>query len=168
MSQKDDLQYQEEIEAYLRQRPDILDLPAIQVYSKTLQMLNDREEEGHYQELKSLLSEHGQTFSTEELRTLYNYVLNFCIQKINSGESHYYREILDHDSEHTSSLVGMGNNAWARNDMRQAREFYLEAYRVDPTNYVASYNLSLIYRRLGDSERARHFENIARRLNVKP
>ena len=87
--------FMEEIRAYLDGRPEIMAMPVVQVYCKTLQMLNAREEETNYQELKSMLHAHGHAFSTEELRTLYNYVLNYCIQKINSGESHYYREILD-------------------------------------------------------------------------
>jgi tetratricopeptide (TPR) repeat protein len=81
-----------------------------------------------------------------------------------TNSEHSYREILDRDPQHSSAWVGMGNNAWARNDMQRAIEFYLKAYDANPNNYVASYNLSIAYQKLGNYEQAQYFENIARRL----
>jgi tetratricopeptide (TPR) repeat protein len=48
--------------------------------------------------------------------------------------------------------------------MQRAIEFYLKAYDANPNNYVASYNLSIAYQKLGNYEQAQYFENIARRL----
>jgi tetratricopeptide (TPR) repeat protein len=79
-----------------------------------------------------------------------------------------YRLILDRKPGHSSAWVGMGNNAWARNDMPQAIKFYLEAYEADPSNHAASYNLAMAYRKAGNVEQALHFDNIARRLQEEP
>ncbi len=76
--------------------------PALSIYYKTLQMLEashhedkDNESEFHFKELKKQLSENLNLFPVEELRVLYLYLQNYCIYKINSGQSTYYQEILD-------------------------------------------------------------------------
>ena len=69
--------------------------PALQVYFKTLQMLQGKGEKTYYFEMKKLLKEHYLLFPKDELFTLYNYALNFCIKKINSGEEAFYKEILE-------------------------------------------------------------------------
>ena len=101
---------------------------------------------------------------SRQLQYLENAAVLFGQQGGITNSEHYYREILNRDSRHSSAWVGMGNNAWARNDLQQAIEFYLKAYETNPKNYVASYNLSLAYQKLGNFEQARYFENIARRL----
>jgi tetratricopeptide (TPR) repeat protein len=81
-----------------------------------------------------------------------------------ANSENYYREILQRAPRRSSAWVGLGNNALARRDSRQALEFYLNAYQADPANFVASYNLALVYRNLDEMERAAYFENIYRRL----
>ncbi len=68
--------------------------PALQVYHKTYQMLTTNAEV-HYRELKALLAANMSLFLRQELNILYRYVLNFCVRKINFGDSRYYREILE-------------------------------------------------------------------------
>lgn len=70
-------------------------LPVLQVYYAAFQMLQTEAEEAHYYQLKNLLQEHLHLFPQAELRVLYNFALNFCVKKINSGLTTYYREILD-------------------------------------------------------------------------
>ncbi len=77
---------------------------------------------------------------------------------------YYYREILKSDPQRSSAWVGLGNNALARQDNQQAIEFFKKAFQADPKNFIAPYNLALTYRRIGNLERARYFENIARQL----
>lgn len=69
--------------------------PALQIYFKTFQMLEGKGEESFYFDLKKSLVEHYRIFPKEELFTLYNYALNFCIKKINSGQDAFYQEILE-------------------------------------------------------------------------
>jgi tetratricopeptide (TPR) repeat protein len=83
-----------------------------------------------------------------------------------ANSERYYQEILQHDPQRSSAWVGLGNNALARRDPQQALKFYHNAYQADPSNFIASYNLALVYRGLGDGQRAAYFENIARRLQA--
>lgn len=85
----------EEIIKEYEARPNLSEQPAIQVYYKTLEMLQQQDETIHYYELKALLDQHWQLFPARELRILYHYALNYGVKKINSGQRQFYREILE-------------------------------------------------------------------------
>lgn len=85
----------EEIRAFCSSNKDLLQVPVLSVYFHTLQMLENRESPRFYHQLKQDLKNYGDQFPAEELRTLYNYALNYCIQKINSGSNAFYRETLE-------------------------------------------------------------------------
>lgn len=70
-------------------------IPALFIYYNVLQMLQEEENENHYQKLKKALNDHADLFPKPELWTLYKYASNYCIKKINSGKSRYYKEFLD-------------------------------------------------------------------------
>jgi hypothetical protein len=70
-------------------------IPSITVYYQVLQMLQNSEESKYYQQLKMHLAKNVEKFPNEELRTLYDYARNYCIRKINSGETIFYKEILN-------------------------------------------------------------------------
>lgn len=82
------------LEEYQRQQSWQED-PVVQLYYTALQMLQQREDPNHYHQLKALMQTNAQLLPEGEARNLYNYALNFTIQKINSGESQYYREALE-------------------------------------------------------------------------
>jgi hypothetical protein len=83
--------YLEELISLLPARPALAQEPAIQIYSCTLMMLQSGQAE-HYQQLFALMQEHRGALAAAERHTLYHYLLNYCIRRINSGDSHYYRE----------------------------------------------------------------------------
>ena len=85
----------DEILVFCEKNKHLENYPALQVYFKTFQMLQGEGEESHYFDLKKLLEKHYTIFPKEELFTLYNYALNFCIKKINSGQEFFYQEILE-------------------------------------------------------------------------
>jgi len=62
----------------------------------------------------------------------------------------------------SKSWVGLGNIALARRQFEPALEFYLKAYQFNPRSYVALYNLALVYRAMGNIEKAVYYENKAR------
>ncbi len=68
--------------------------PAILIYYTTLKMLMEPKAADHYQALKKLLQDHPEIFNKDELRTIYNFALNFCVRQINSGFVDYYEEVL--------------------------------------------------------------------------
>jgi tetratricopeptide (TPR) repeat protein len=76
----------------------------------------------------------------------------------------YYQQIVQRDPQRSSAWVGLGNNALARGQLTQARDYYLRAYQANTNNPVASYNLALVYQRLGDRQQARRFQLITQRL----
>ena len=69
--------------------------PAVTVYYQVLQMLNNQDNTTYYHQLKATLADNLSYFPNEELRTLYDYVRNYCIRKINNGATDYYEEILN-------------------------------------------------------------------------
>ncbi len=84
-----------EIIAEYKARPELFSQPALQVYYKTLEMLQQQDQTEHYYQLKNLLNQHWPLFPSQELRTLYHYALNYGVKKINSGRREFYREILE-------------------------------------------------------------------------
>ncbi len=66
--------------------------PVISIYFLCLKMLSHREAVD-FQQLLDSLKESNQFFPEAEIRILYGYLLNFCISKINNGESLYYQKI---------------------------------------------------------------------------
>ena len=66
----------------------------------------------------------------------------------------YYKKVLELTPNRSSAWVGLGNNAWAREDFPAALNAYLTAERADSTNYEAIYNSALVYGRLGNQSKA--------------
>ena len=72
-----------------------------------------------------------------------------------------YQQVTHRAPQRSSAWVGLGNNALAKGDQQQALTFYQRAYTVDPNNRIASYNLALVYRQMGNLERAAYFQRRA-------
>ena len=80
---------------YHQNQAQFENIPSITVYYQVLKMLENQDNSEHYHQLKSTLAQNLAYFPNEELRTLYDYARNYCIRKINSGETGYYQEILN-------------------------------------------------------------------------
>ncbi len=63
-----------------------------------------------------------------------------------------FEKVLDLDPNFPEALVGLGNIAWFRGDLLSASGYYERALAVNPSNDVASYNLSLIRQALGNEK----------------
>jgi len=72
-----------------------LQLPIIQSYHQVYKTLKEPDEEQHFVLLKDMLTKFNNDFPKEEATSLYRYAQNYCIGKINKGESHYMRELFD-------------------------------------------------------------------------
>ncbi|MCP4443600.1 MAG: hypothetical protein GY810_32250, partial [Aureispira sp.] len=68
--------------------------PSIAIYYAILQMLRTHTDED-YQTVKTILAQNLNQFSSIELKSMYDYAINFCIQKLNTGQTNYYREFFD-------------------------------------------------------------------------
>ena len=71
------------------------DTPSISIYYQILKTLLDRDNGEEYKKLHELLLKNSHVFQLPELHDMYNALLNFCIRKINGGDSAYLREMFD-------------------------------------------------------------------------
>lgn len=152
-------------------------LPVFEVYRKTLLMLQNEGDERHYFELKELLSEHLSAIPNDELNTLYQYALNYCIRQINSGQTRYYPEILDlyrvllerriifrnGSLSHwtykniITVAIRLGEFNWAETFIHQYRNHLQE----DVRHNAFAYNIaSLCYARKDYAAALRHLHNV--------
>lgn len=68
--------------------------PAVKAYYLVLNLLQKPEEEQHFHALKDMLAQSKPYFEANELRALYLYLMNYCIDsKINKGFSRYFEEL---------------------------------------------------------------------------
>lgn len=67
--------------------------PAILIYYQILLTLQESDREEHYFTLVDLLKNHSVRIRKNELRAMYDYAQNYCIKKINSGNTRYLDEI---------------------------------------------------------------------------
>jgi len=70
-------------------------VPAIQIYYRVYKTLTESENESHFYELGKLLDKHGALFLDSELRDLYQYLMNYCIKKINIGEAKWISQLFN-------------------------------------------------------------------------
>jgi len=70
--------------------------PNIEIYHTTALMLLNPKDESLFQLLKNLLNKNGNIFPQPELKSLYIYLINYCIDtKINNGQTEYFRELFE-------------------------------------------------------------------------
>ena len=72
-----------------------LHYPAIAVYFHILLMLKEPEEIKHFNALKEDIGRHVKVFPKDEQLSIYGYLRNYCIRKVNSGGTVFYSELLD-------------------------------------------------------------------------
>ncbi len=69
-------------------------VPAIAIYHSILLTLTESDNENHFLRLKKLLNEHAGRFPVTEAKDMYTFAQNYCIKRINKGQSDYLHEIL--------------------------------------------------------------------------
>ena len=71
------------------------DVPVIAIYFRIFMTITEPDEKQNFHELKELLHIHESLFRRDELRDMYQYLMNYCIKKINQGDSDYVRQLLE-------------------------------------------------------------------------
>jgi len=69
--------------------------PAIETYLHCYRMMRNPEDETHFQAFKNRLLAGGGTFSSEEMHGLFIWAINYCVRRLNAGDKHYFREVMD-------------------------------------------------------------------------
>lgn len=75
--------------------PTYRDQPAVAVYYFVYLALSQPDEEQHFADLLAHLQQYRNAFPEAEARELYNYARNYCILKINRGQTRYLAELVD-------------------------------------------------------------------------
>ncbi|MEO5569439.1 MAG: hypothetical protein ABIT08_05150, partial [Bacteroidia bacterium] len=73
------------------------EIPVVQIYYSILLTLTEPEEEKYLVHLEKLLIKHASLFPPAELNDMYQYVKNYCVKKINHGNSDYIRRLFEID-----------------------------------------------------------------------
>ncbi len=75
--------------------PHSAEIGAIQLYHYILLTLIEPDNKEHYQVLKTLLQQYHSCFSGTETRDLYGFAQNYCIKKINGGDTGFLSELFE-------------------------------------------------------------------------
>lgn len=67
---------------------------AINIYVALAQLLQASDDDHAFPQLEQQLENYPDALPPEEKRTVYNFLLNYCVQRINLGETHYYQKVL--------------------------------------------------------------------------
>lgn len=74
---------------------NLLEIPAISLYYYCYFALTQPQEEQYFQTLKAQIFSYGHHFPATEIRDLYLLAINYCIKRLNEGNTSYFREGLD-------------------------------------------------------------------------
>lgn len=63
--------------------------PLIELYFTIFQALLDEDERAHFDRLEAMLARHSSSISSESLKDIYLFAINYCARKIRQGEEEY-------------------------------------------------------------------------------
>lgn len=90
----DSLAWTPEMDSILA-RHDLQRAPAIGIWYNCLKMLDNPASREYFTRFKSLLLEQDQLFDAEEIKDLHLFALNYCIRKVNEGDTAFFHDIMD-------------------------------------------------------------------------
>jgi hypothetical protein len=69
--------------------------PGIEIYYRILETHTDFENEDNFTILRSLIKENSYLFETSEAKSMYEWLINFCVYKLNRGYMEYVHQLFD-------------------------------------------------------------------------
>ncbi|MCB0522855.1 MAG: hypothetical protein H6577_07085 [Lewinellaceae bacterium] len=72
--------------------PAYLEIPAIAIYYFSFKAISEKTNKEFFQKLKEQILLHGDLFPTEEIRVIYLLAINYCIGRMNEGDSDFVNE----------------------------------------------------------------------------
>jgi len=84
----------EALKAHLAQH-DYQNVPPVAAYSRLLMVLTEGDDGAHFQLLKALVHDSDQHFSKTEVKDLYYFAINFCINKFRQGGKEYAEDLVE-------------------------------------------------------------------------
>ncbi len=133
----------EEIMNHIRHNP--LDyVPAAKIYYNIILTLTESENIIHYNNLLQLLRDHYTLFSKEEIFDMYVYAKNYCVRKINHGDTEYIKELFDLYKVMLRDKIIFKDNQLSEFDYKNIVYLGLRSEEFDwVKNFIAKYNDSL-------------------------
>lgn len=122
-------------------------VPTIQIYYQTYQALT-KGDEANYNSLKSLILVHFKSFPLSEIRDIILLAINFCIKKLNSGESEFLKEIFEWYKLGLQENIFIFNNELSRFTYNNITLAGLKLEEYDWTkNFIETYKnkIEIIY-----------------------
>lgn len=86
--------FQSEIVELLRLH-EYINTPVVAIYYLILLTLTEEENEKHFNDLLRLLLQHEKDFSLQQLREVYQYAMNYCIKKVNKGNTSFFKTLFE-------------------------------------------------------------------------
>lgn len=84
----------DEVLEYVESR-DFLKVPAIAIYYYGYKATTEKDDPGHFRNLKAQILEHEHLFPASELRDIYLMAINYLISRMNSGDASIFRELFE-------------------------------------------------------------------------
>lgn len=91
---KQSLSLRLEVETIL-ENSAFLEFPAISTWYYCLKMLEAPDAAGYFSRFKEGLLMQGHVFNSDEVRDLFLFAINYCIRRVNEGQSGFFHDILD-------------------------------------------------------------------------
>lgn len=162
---------EDEILSYLSnpQNP-YLNVPFIAIYFRIYLTLREPLNEDHYQELVVQLKKHAGKFTRTEAYTMYAFAQNYCIRKINRGDSQYlnelflvYKQLLKDEillesgvlaHEHYKNITTVGLRLKEFDWVEEFLQQYKENLNTEVRENAWNYNLCVFYYEKGQYKEA--------------
>lgn len=90
-----DLQLLQTLLREIEASPSFLTIPAIAIYYYSYKAITHPEDKTHYQHLKNQITSHSQLFPDHEMRVILLLTINYCIGRINAGNTEFLRETFE-------------------------------------------------------------------------
>lgn len=146
------------VEIAEKHKKSFLDVPSIQCYYEIYLLLKSKNDEQQYQKAFNTINKYQKAFEDSELKSMYAYLINYCIQHINKGINEFTPKLfelqktllqnkillengwLSHISYRNivSIAIKLNEYSWAEKFIDDYKEKIQEKYRENAYNLSAS------------------------------
>lgn len=150
----------DEIELYLEEKKEDI-IPQIKAFLLVSKTFKNKENLDYYFQLSELINAHISVFSEAEAKEVFDAIFNYCIQKINSGNTSFQQELFERYKDALENRVLLKNDILSPTSFRNICflglrlkqfewiEYFIKNYAQNlPDKYrdnAVRYNLARLY-----------------------
>lgn len=154
----------------LVEQKDYLNIPAVAIYYYTYKAFTHPEVDHYFQDLRQLIRSSPALFPIIELKNIYHFATNYCIQQVNLGKSQYLKELFDLYKDGLAAQIFIENKLLSRftyknivlTGLKQKEFEWVEKFIYDYKNHIEEkyrkptfvYNLAIFYYHQPDYDKA--------------